>query len=79
MVGFSKQSIFKFKDEIKFYKSKKMKEEVFKIKQKNIVDVNANFEIVDSVYDSTVGYLKRNPLESVGKNKYIFLVQMLVG
>ena len=73
LIGFSKQKIFKIKDEINVYKSKDMKEEIFRIKQKNIVDVNANFEIVDSMYDSTVGYLKKKPLESIGKNKYVFL------
>lgn len=73
IIGFSKQKLFKFKDEIRIYKSKDMNEEVFRIKRKNIIDVNANFELIDSVYDSTFGYLKKKVLESVGKNKYVFL------
>ncbi len=73
IIGFSKQKLFKIKDEIRVYKTEEMKEEVFRIKQKNIVDINANYEIIDSVYDSTLGYLKKKLLESVGRNKYVFL------
>ncbi|MFW6083533.1 MAG: hypothetical protein ACOC7O_02725, partial [Thermoplasmatota archaeon] len=73
IIGFSKSKMFKFKDDIRIYKTEEMREEVFRIKQRNIMDFNANFEIIDSLYDSPIGYLKKKPLESFSKNKYVFL------
>ncbi len=64
MLGFSKQKMFKLKEDIRVYTDEKMKEELFKIKQQQILDIWATFAITDSKTNTTVGYIKRKALKS---------------
>ncbi len=64
IIGFSKQKILKLKEDIRIYSDEKMTEEVFKIKQQQILDVVGNFAVIDSKTEQVLGFLKRKALKS---------------
>lgn len=64
MLGFSKQKMFRLKEDIRVYTDEKMKQELFKIKQQQIIDMWANFAVVDTKTNATLGFIKRKALKS---------------
>ena len=72
-IGFSQQKMLKLKDEMTVYKDESKSEAVFKIKQNNIMDINANFEVIDSLYDQTVGYLEQQSFKSLTRNHWTLI------
>jgi hypothetical protein len=64
MLGFSKQKMFKLKEDIRIYTDEKMTQELFMIKQQQIMDVWGTFAIIDSATNTTLGYIKRKGLMS---------------
>ncbi|MFQ5884487.1 MAG: hypothetical protein ACE5IO_05240 [Thermoplasmata archaeon] len=64
MLGFSKQKIFKLKEDIRVYTDEKMKQELFKIKQQQILDIWATFAVVDTKTNTNLGFIKRKALAS---------------
>ncbi len=58
-LGFSKQKMFKLKEDIRIYTDEKMREELFRIKQTQIIDVWGKFAVIDSKTDVILGYIKR--------------------
>ncbi|MFQ6107338.1 MAG: hypothetical protein ACE5QF_07115 [Thermoplasmata archaeon] len=65
VLGFSKQKLFKLKEDIRVYSDESMKQELFSIKQEQILDVWATFAVVDSQTNSTLGFIKRKALASM--------------
>ncbi len=63
-LGFSKQKLFKLKEDIRIYTDTSMSQELFKIKQKQIMDLWGTFMIIDSNTDTVLGYIKRQALKS---------------
>jgi len=59
VLGFSKQKMFKLKEDIRIYTDEKMRDELFRIKQTQIVDVWGKFAVIDSKTNEILGYLKR--------------------
>ncbi len=58
-LAFSKQKMFKLKEDIRIYKDEKMKEEIFRIKQTQIIDIWGKFAVIDSRTNEILGYIKR--------------------
>ncbi len=73
LVGFCKQKVFKLKEDIRIYQSKDMNREVFRIKQKNILDFSGTFEVIDSMTNQTIGFLKRKGFKSMIKDEWILM------
>jgi hypothetical protein len=65
MLGFAKQKMFRLKEDIRVFTNQKMNQEVFRIKQQQILDVWATFGVVDSQTNSILGYVRRRALTSV--------------
>ena len=63
-LGFSKQKMFRLKEDIRVYTDEKMKQELFKIKQQQILDIWATFAVVDTRTNATLGYIRRKALAS---------------
>lgn len=63
-LGFSKQKLFKLKEDIRIYTDEKMNQELFRIKQQQIVDIWGTFKIIDSRTNTLLGYIKRKALKS---------------
>lgn len=73
LLGFCKQKVFKLKEDIRIYKSKSMNEELFRIKQENILDFSGTFEIIESSTNRTIGFLKRKGFKSILKDEWILM------
>lgn len=64
ILGFSKQKLLKLKEDIRIYSDESMSNELFCIKQQQIVDIWGNFAVVDSQTNTHLGYVKRKALVS---------------
>ncbi|MGM0405041.1 MAG: LURP-one-related/scramblase family protein [Thermoplasmatota archaeon] len=73
LIGFCKQKVFKLKEDIRIYKTKDMNEELFRIKQENIVDFSGTFQVIDSKTGRSVGFLKRKGFKSMIKDEWDIL------
>ncbi len=63
-LGFSKQKILKLKEDIRIYTDEKMKQELFRIQQQQIIDLWGTFVIVDSATNTILGYIRRKAAKS---------------
>ncbi len=64
ILGFSKQKLFKLKEDIRIYTDESMREELFRIHQTQIVDVWGKFAVIDSRSNTILGYVRRNFFKS---------------
>lgn len=63
-LGFSKQKMFKLKEDIRIYSDENMTNELFKIGQQQIVDMWGKFAVIDSQTNTHLGYIQRKALMS---------------
>jgi len=71
LLGFCKQKILKLKEDIRIFTDEKQAQELFSIKQQQIMDAWGNFAIVDSNTGMILGSIKREWLSSAfAKDKY---------
>lgn len=73
LVGYCKQKILKLKEDIRIYKTKNMEEELFRIKQENILDFSGTFKVIDSKTDQPIGYLARKGVKSMVKDEWVIM------
>lgn len=73
LLAFCKQKIFKLKEDIRIYTDKSMTQELFRIKQENILDFSGTFQVIDSRTERTIGYLKRMGFKSIIKDEWILM------
>jgi hypothetical protein len=64
VLGFSKQKLFKLKEDIRVYSDESMSQELFRIGQQQIMDMWGNFGVIDSHTNAILGYIKRKALMS---------------
>jgi len=64
ILGFSKQKILKFKEDIRIFTNENMETELFRIQQQQIVDTWGSFAIIDSTTNTVLGSIKRKALMS---------------
>ncbi|MEE9151936.1 MAG: hypothetical protein V3U20_08915 [Thermoplasmata archaeon] len=64
ILGFSKQKMFRLKEDIRIYTDEKMTQELFRIQQQQIMDIWGTFAIVDSPTNTTLGYIRRKAMMS---------------
>jgi hypothetical protein len=70
MLGFTKQKMMKLKEDIRIYTDKKMKQELFQIRQTQIVDAWGAYAVVDTASGQTVGNIKRLAGKSMLASEY---------
>ena len=63
-LGFSKQKILRLKEDIRIYTDEKMKQELFQIRQQQIIDIWGTFAVIDSATNNILGYIKRKAAKS---------------
>jgi len=71
LLGFTKMKAFKMKEDIRIYTDKKMKQELFHIKQTQIVDYSGNFAVIDTASNQVVGNIKRQGGKSMVASEYM--------
>ena len=64
VIGFSKQKVLKLKEDIRIYTDESMKQELFRIKQQQIIDLWGNFALIDSATEQPIGYIRRKAAKS---------------
>ena len=73
MLGFTKQKMMKLKEDIRIYSDKKMKHELFQIRQTQIVDAWGNYAVIDTPSGQCVGNIKRMAGKSMLASEYMLL------
>jgi len=70
ILGFCKQKLFKLKEDIRIYTDESESQELFRIKQEQIMDVWGNFAVIDSATNVKLGYVKRNIISAFVKDTW---------
>lgn len=70
ILGFCKQKLFKLKEDIRIYTDESMTQELFRIKQEQIMDVWGNFAVIDSSTNNKLGFVKRNIISAFVKDTW---------
>ena len=63
-LAYSKQKFWRIKEDIRIYTDESMAQELFRIKQAQIIDVWGKFDVIDSSSNSLLGYFRRKALKS---------------
>ena len=72
VLGFCKQKLFKLKEDIRIYTDENMTNELFCIRQEQIVDIWGNFAIIDSFTNTKLGYVQRRWMSEFGRDSWDF-------
>ena len=70
ILGFCKQKIFKLKEDIRIYTDENMTQELFQIRQEQIMDAWGKFAVIDSATNTKLGYVKRHIISAFGKDTW---------
>ena len=70
---YSKQKAFKLKEDIRLYSDESATTEVLSIKARQIMDISAAYDVVDTLANEKVGTLKRKGLKSMFKDEWIIM------
>ena len=73
LLGFTKQKMMKLKEDIRIYTDKKMKTELFQIRQTQIVDAWGNYAVIDTATNVVVGNIKRSAGRSMIASEYLLM------
>lgn len=67
------QKGFKLKEDIRVFTDETMSQEVISIKSRNIIDISATYDVIDSSINEKVGSLRRKGLKSILKDEWVVL------
>jgi uncharacterized protein YxjI len=74
MLGYSKQKLVRIKEDIRVFTDDSMSDELFRIRQEQVMDMWGTFAVIDSSTDAVVGKIRRQALTSgVHKDEYVLL------
>ena len=73
VVFYSKQKAFKLKEDIRVFTGEEMQNEVILIQARQVLDISATYDVVDSASGEKIGALRRRGLKSVIKDEWLFL------
>jgi uncharacterized protein YxjI len=73
MVGYVKQKAFKLKEDIRLYSDESMATELLLIRARQILDISAAYDVIDSETGQKVGVLKRKGFKSILKDEWIIM------
>ncbi|GAB4423865.1 MAG: hypothetical protein Kow002_13480 [Anaerolineales bacterium] len=70
MVMYSKQKMFKLREDIRVFADEAQTQEVLQIKARQIVDFSAAYDVIDSAYNQKVGVLRRKGMKSILRDEW---------
>lgn len=73
LIGYSKQKMFKLKEDIRIYTDQSMTRELVLIKARQILDWSAAYDVMDAFSGQKVGALKRKGWKSVLRDEWIIM------
>lgn len=69
-LGYSRQKLFRIKEDIRVFTDERMGTELFRIKQTNLADAWGNFAVQDSTTSATLGYVRRKAIMSAIRDEW---------
>ena len=75
LLGFCNQKAFKLKEDIRIYTDESMSEERLKIAARQVLDISAAYDVVDSTTDTKVGALQRKGLKSFLRDEWVVFAE----
>lgn len=76
VVLYSKQKAFKLKEDIRLYTGQDMQTELLTIKARQMIDISAAYDVVDTPTGAKVGALRRKGLKSMLRDEWLVLDAM---
>ncbi|MFP4144609.1 MAG: hypothetical protein ACLFV3_05655 [Phycisphaeraceae bacterium] len=73
LVLYSRMKAFKLKEDIRFYASEAMEQELLVIRQRNILDFAGRFDVIDPATNQTLGTLRRKGLTSMLRDEWALI------
>jgi hypothetical protein len=73
LILYANLKAFKLKEDIRLYTGEDMKEEILVIKARNMIDLEATYDVYDSQTTEKIGALKRKGIKSILKDEWLFL------
>jgi len=73
IVGYTKQKMFAIKEDIRIFTDNSMTQELFRIKQKQIMDIWGTFAVIDSPTNQVVGMIRRSISSAIVEDEYYLL------
>ena len=70
LVLFSKQKMFKLKEDIRAYADESMSQELLLIRARQVIDFSAAYDIIDSTIGTKVGALRRKGFRSMARDEW---------
>ncbi len=75
LAGYTKMKAFKLKEDLRMYADEAMTREIFSIKARNIIDISATYDVIDSETGAVLGAFRRKGLKSILKDEWLILGQ----
>jgi hypothetical protein len=72
-IGFTKQKLFKLKEDIRLYADETMTQELLTIRARKILDWSSAYDVTDSTSKQKVGTLKRKGMKSILRDEWVVL------
>jgi len=73
MVLYSQQKMFRLKEDIRVYADESRSQELLYIRARQILDFSAAYDVIDSIYSTKVGVLRRKGLRSLMRDEWELL------
>ncbi len=70
LVLFSKQKMFKLKEDIRAYADESMSHELLLIRARQVIDFSAAYDVIDSTTGTKVGALRRKGFRSMARDEW---------
>lgn len=74
VVGFSYMKAFKLKEDIRIYTGEDQQTEIFRIKARNIIDISATYDVIDSTTDEVLGAWRRRGMKSIVRDEWCLMI-----
>ncbi len=70
LVAFSYMKAFKLKEDIRIFTGEDRQQELFRIKARNIIDISATYDVINSATEETLGAWRRRGIKSVLRDEW---------
>lgn len=73
MLLYSRQRMFRLKEDIRVYRDEEMSQEILQIRARQVLDFSAAYDVVDSLSGHKVGALRRRGWQSLARDEWQIL------
>ncbi len=73
LVLFASLKAFKLKEDVRVYADEAARTELLQIKARQIIDISAAYDVVDSTSGEKIGALRRRGIKSLARDEWLFM------